>query len=178
MLIVNAIVNKLTEVLAPYLKKRVIKKILDKKDKSSFVEKQSYTLEQYEVLFYFLAFKLLFILFFAHFKGTYSDYVTVFEQFGYIALFSSVYPWIAIAALANNLMELRSDAFKYCHVYNRPFPKPVKGIGPWLIAFELLGFIAVITNISLISVHPEVRNYFSDISDTNYFLIFVVAEVS
>jgi anoctamin-10 len=75
-------------------------------------------------------------------------------------------------------MELRSDAFKYCHVYNRPFPKPVKGIGPWLVAFEILGFIAVITNISLISVHPEVRNYFSDFSDIHYFLIFVVAEVS
>jgi anoctamin-10 len=74
-------------------------------------------------------------------------------------------------------MELKSDAFKYCHVFNRPFPRPAIGIGPWYTAFELLGFVAVLTNLSLVAVHPDVRNYFSDYTDKEYLMLFVVAEV-
>ena len=49
MLIVNALVNKLTEVCAPYLKKKIMKKIIDKREGDDF-EKQAHTLDQYEVI--------------------------------------------------------------------------------------------------------------------------------
>ena len=74
-------------------------------------------------------------------------------------------------------MELKADAFKYCRVFNRPFPRLAIGIGPWYNAFEILGFVAVMTNLSLVLVHPDVRNYFSDYSDKEYLLIFIIAEV-
>lgn len=111
-------------------------------------------------------------------KGTYYDYVTLFEQYGYITLFSSVFPWVSVAALVNNIAEQRSDAFKYCHVHQRPFPTCTqKGIGPWLNAFELLGMISVMTNLALIALHPDVRDYFSNLSDLTYFIYFVLLEV-
>lgn len=111
-------------------------------------------------------------------KGTYYDYVTLFEQYGYITLFSSIFPWITLAALANNIMEQRSDAFKYCHVHQRPFPtNSQNGIGPWSNAFELLGIVSIITNVALIALHPDVRNYFSHLNDTQYVLYFVLIEV-
>jgi hypothetical protein len=192
MLTVNVMINKLTEVCAPYIKKRIKKKMFNKKQQKQsssdgkkskvfihfslsklsnliykFVkddenlieyEKQAYTLEQYE--------------------GTYSDYVTLFEQYGYIALFSSVFPWISLAALANNVMEMRSDAFVYCHVNKRPFPQLQQGIGPWLNAFEIIGLVSAATNIGLMALHPDVRLYFNDYSDLEYFFLFVFAEVS
>lgn len=57
MLIVNALVNKLTEVFAPYLKKKLKKKILTIKEKKNEslnsndfeVEKQAYAYDCYEV---------------------------------------------------------------------------------------------------------------------------------
>ncbi len=111
-------------------------------------------------------------------KGTYSDYVTVFEQFGYISLFSAVFPWISVASYLNNIMELKSDAFKYVHVYNRPFPSTATNIGPWFTAIEVLSFVSVVTNLSLVAVHPDVREYFSGYSDKEYIILFVVIEVS
>lgn len=103
--------------------------------------------------------------------------MTLFEQYGYISLFSAVFPWISIAALLNNIMEAKSDAFKYCHLFNRPFPRPIVSIGPWLYAFDILGFIAVLTNLSLVLVHPDVRNYFGEYSDKEYLMLFVFLEV-
>ncbi len=54
-IIVNAIVNKLTDVFAPYLKKKFKKRILEKKheyaDTDMNIEKQAYALEYYEVAF-------------------------------------------------------------------------------------------------------------------------------
>jgi hypothetical protein len=50
--IVNAIVNKLTDVFAPYLKKKFKKRILENKHgEKSEIEKQAYALEYYEVSF-------------------------------------------------------------------------------------------------------------------------------
>lgn len=186
MLVVNALVNKFSETFGPYLLKKIKKIILKIGDRSvnavSKIEKVAYTLEQFEVKMLLkqgLSVLILKINVFSFIKkGTYSDYVTVFEQYGYIALFSAVFPWISIAALANNIMELKSDAFKYCHVYTRPFPRVAFGIGPWYIAFELLSFVAVATNLSLIAVHPDVRNYFSDYNDKEYLMLFVIAEVN
>lgn len=51
MLITNAAVNKLLEVFAPYVNKKIKKKILKSKDGSE-VEKQAHALEQYDVIFF------------------------------------------------------------------------------------------------------------------------------
>lgn len=157
----NAIINKLLEVFAPYLKKRIKKQIFSKKIQSkdkitNEVGKQAYTLDYDE--------------------GTYNDYITLFEQFAYVTLFSSVFPWLSLLALLNNLMEERSDAFKYCHVTKRPFPKPCKDIGAWLPAFEIIGFVSVATNFGLIALHPEARLYFQTLSDCEYVMLFVGVE--
>ena len=104
--------------------------------------------------------------------------MTLFEQFGYITLFSSIFPWVAFAALVNNITEQRSDAFKFCHVNQRPFPSEANGIGPWRVAFELLGIVSVMTNVALIALHPDVREYFKNLSDAKYVILFVLIEVT
>lgn len=68
------------------------------------------------------------------YEGTYDDYLELFIQFGYVFLFSSVYPVAAFWALLNNLMEIRADAFKLCKVFQRPMSRKLKDIGAWQVS--------------------------------------------
>lgn len=88
---------------------------------------------------------------------TLDDHLEMFLQFGYIYLFSSVYPLAAFWALVNNIFEIRTDAFKMCNVFMRPFPRSASSIGAWQAMFELMDFVAVITNCALIGMNPEVQ---------------------
>lgn len=67
------------------------------------------------------------------YEGTYDDYLELFIQFGYVFLFSSVYPVAAVWALLNNVVEIRADAFKLCKVFQRPMSRKVKDIGAWQV---------------------------------------------
>lgn len=60
-------------------------------------------------------------------------------QFGYLALFSVVWPLAGVSFLINNWIELRADAVKICIEMQRPTPSRRDTIGPWL---ESLGFLA------------------------------------
>ena len=60
------------------------------------------------------------------YEGTFDDYLEMFIQFGYVTLFSSAYPLAGLCALLNNLIEVRSDAFKLCFIHQRPFPERVQ----------------------------------------------------
>lgn len=68
------------------------------------------------------------------YEGTYDDYLEMFVQFGYVVLFSSVYPIAAFWAVLNNILEIRADAFKLCMVFQRPMGRKVKDIGAWQVS--------------------------------------------
>lgn len=59
----------------------------------------------------------------------YSEMVT---QFGYVVLYSTIWPLAPLMALMNNWLELRSDAFKVTTHTRRPVPVRSDTIGPWL----------------------------------------------
>nr|XP_055237386.1 anoctamin-10 isoform X2 [Gorilla gorilla gorilla] len=69
--------------------------------------------------------------------GTFDDYLELFLQFGYVSLFSCVYPLAAAFAVLNNFTEVNSDALKMCRVFKRPFSEPSANIGVWQIIFSL-----------------------------------------
>lgn len=79
------------------------------------------------------------------------DYLEMFIQFGYVLLFSPAFPLAALCALANNLFEVRIDAFKLCNAVQRPFARRVKSIGAWQRAMELMGVVGVMVNCALIA---------------------------
>jgi len=106
----------------------------------------------------------------------FDDYMEMFLQFGYVFLFSSVYPMAAFWAVLNNLLELKTDAFKLCRVYRRPRSKRVGGIGVWQGAFELLGAIGVATNCGLLCLSPRVRPLAPNASPAEWVLLFVLLE--
>ncbi|MEQ2174248.1 hypothetical protein GOODEAATRI_005930 [Goodea atripinnis] len=69
------------------------------------------------------------------------DYQEMFVQFGYVVLFSSAFPLAAMCALINNIIEIRSDAFKLCTGLQRPFGVRVESIGQWQHFAVLLKYI-------------------------------------
>ncbi|XP_021113372.1 anoctamin-10 isoform X3 [Heterocephalus glaber] len=107
--------------------------------------------------------------------GTFDDYLELFLQFGYVSLFSCVYPLAAAFAVLNNFTEVNSDALKMCRVFKRPFSEPSASIGVWQLAFETMSVIAVVTNCALIGMSPQVNAVFPD-SKTELVLIVVVVE--
>ena len=78
---------------------------------------------------------LLMVLVFAWSQGTLEDYLELFLQFGYVFLFSAIFPTAAFWALVNNMIEIRTDAFKLCRTLRRPFAQPTASIGVWLVTF-------------------------------------------
>ncbi|MBN3303003.1 ANO8 protein, partial [Amia calva] len=83
-------------------------------------------------------------------QDTFQDYQEMFIQFGYVVLFSSAFPLAAMCALINNIIEIRSDAFKLCTGLQRPFGQRVESIGQWQNVMEAMGLIAIIVNCYLI----------------------------
>src|SRR6218665_2672298 len=60
----------------------------------------------------------------------------MFLQFGYVFLFSAVFPTAAFWAAINNFTEIRTDSFKMCRVFRRPFSHPTANIGVWQVSWN------------------------------------------
>jgi len=76
----------------------------------------------------------------------FDDYNEMALQFGFITLFVSAFPLGPLFALLNNLVEIRSDAIKYCTTLQRPPARQAQDIGTWENVLQALGLMAVITN--------------------------------
>ncbi|KAL4105623.1 hypothetical protein PRIC1_003683 [Phytophthora ramorum] len=77
---------------------------------------------------------------------TFEDYTEMLVQFGYVSFFSLAFPLAPLLALLNNLLELRTDAFKLCHTRQRPLAHKASGIGVWLHVLQIMSVLAVLTN--------------------------------
>jgi hypothetical protein len=84
------------------------------------------------------------------YADAFDDYNEMAIQFGYITLFAAAFPLAPLAALINNIVEMRTDAFKLLGTMKRPHPRTAKNIGNWYDILEIISYLAVITNVSLI----------------------------
>ncbi|KAG6336075.1 hypothetical protein ID866_3022 [Astraeus odoratus] len=80
----------------------------------------------------------------------FEDYAEMVTQFGYIALWSTIWPLAPAMALLNNYIEVRSDAFKIATHTRRPVPVRTDTIGPWLEALAFLAWLSALTNSALV----------------------------
>uniref|UniRef100_A0A1B6E559 Anoctamin n=1 Tax=Clastoptera arizonana TaxID=38151 RepID=A0A1B6E559_9HEMI len=110
------------------------------------------------------------------YDGTFADHLEMFIQLGYVVLFSSAFPLAALCALINNLVEMRSDAFKLCFIFQRPFGQRVPNIGTWQNAMDVMGLIAVLVNCALIGLSGQVHRMFPEMSTTQTILLIVALE--
>ncbi|XP_037882495.1 uncharacterized protein LOC119633184 isoform X6 [Glossina fuscipes] len=110
------------------------------------------------------------------YDGTFSDHLEMLVQMGYVVLFSAAFPLAGICALINNLMEIRSDAFKLAHVHQRPFGQRVANIGTWQNALSLLSLAAVIVNCALIGLSGQVSRLWPGLTTVQTIILIVTLE--
>ncbi|XP_065662021.1 anoctamin-10 [Hydra vulgaris] len=111
------------------------------------------------------------------YNSTYNDYVELFLQFGYVFMFSAAYPLAGFWAFLNNIVEIRTDAFKLSKLHQRPFIEQAASIGAWQFAFEVMSIISVITNCGIIALSKSTQDWLmNDLGPLKYTLIFVAIE--
>ncbi|XP_044273216.1 anoctamin-10 isoform X3 [Varanus komodoensis] len=164
LLITSQILNQCVEAILPYWLQKRRNKRVKKKVKALEIDADLSLLEQVNLE------KGM-----DTYLGTFDDYLELFLQFGYVSLFSCVYPLAAVFAVLNNLTEMYSDALKMCRIFKRPFSEPIANIGVWQLAFQTMTVISVVTNCVLIGMSPQVNALFPD-SKTDLILIVVLAE--
>ncbi|CAG8976931.1 hypothetical protein HYALB_00008842 [Hymenoscyphus albidus] len=79
-----------------------------------------------------------------------ADFREMIVQFGYLSLFSVVWPLTALSFLINNWIELRGDALKIALETQRPVPWRADSIGPWLDALSFLSWLGSLTAAALV----------------------------
>ncbi|TYZ65704.1 hypothetical protein PybrP1_002522 [[Pythium] brassicae (nom. inval.)] len=113
----------------------------------------------------------------AQYTDTFADYKEMMIQYGYVALYSPIFPLAPVFAWVNNVIESRSDFLKLVntHSYQRPAAEHARGIGVWehvLVAFSVL---AVIINFALVWTY-ELDDLLPSWSELHRFMFIVVCE--
>ncbi|KAI0008574.1 DUF590-domain-containing protein [Xylariaceae sp. FL0662B] len=78
------------------------------------------------------------------------DYREMIIQFGYLSLFSVIWPLTPLSFLINNWVELRSDAMKIAVSRQRPIPWRADSIGAWLDALGFLAWIGSLVSAAIV----------------------------
>ena len=108
---------------------------------------------------------------------TFGDYAEMMVQFGYVTFFSMAFPLAPGFALLNNLVEIRSDAFKLCNNTRRPVAQKASGIGVWFHALQLMSVLAVMTNLAHIGfTSDQFSQFFPNVTDAEKVVIIFAFE--
>jgi hypothetical protein len=100
-------------------------------------------------------------------------------QFGYLALFSPVWPLISVGFLINNWIELRSDFLKICIEHQRPAPIRADSIGPWLASLEFLNWLGSISTAAIVYLfRSEARGRGKSYDTENLYALAAIVFVS
>ncbi|XP_059056301.1 anoctamin-8-like isoform X3 [Achroia grisella] len=110
------------------------------------------------------------------YEGTFAEYLEMLTQLGHVVLFSSAFPLAGVCALLNNAAEVRADAFKLCHVAQRPFGERVSSVGSWQHAMEAMVGVAVLVNCALIGLSGPVHRLLPDAAPAHTVLLIVALE--
>ncbi|CAG4995127.1 unnamed protein product [Parnassius apollo] len=110
------------------------------------------------------------------YEGTFAEYLEMLTQLGHVVLFSAAFPLAALCALLNNAAEVRADAFKLCHVAQRPFAQRVSSVGSWQHAMEAMVAVAVLVNCALIGLSGPVHRLLPDATPAQTILVIVALE--
>ncbi|KAJ3264691.1 Anoctamin-7, partial [Borealophlyctis nickersoniae] len=85
------------------------------------------------------------------FQGVREEYCQRVLQLGYVTFFICAFPLAPLAAILNNVYELRADAFKMLTVYQRGVPFRAQDIGVWEDILRFIASATLITNASIVA---------------------------
>jgi len=170
LLVTNMVIGQTREVMMPWIMSIIRVKMLQRKAaaEGTPIEDPEATLPQWE-----LDGKL------SPYQGTFDEYSEMVIQFGYVTLFASAFPLAPFLAVLNNIVEIRTDAFKLLAATVRPHYRGGQDIGSWYKILEALGVISVVTNCLLLGFSfKAISDLFNTASPFNRkFQIFAFAVV-
>jgi len=143
----NTFVGNLIETLVPYLKQQRIEKEMAKASEQSLLPVDHF--DESEVKLFPSEHEREALM--PVYEGTFNDYLEIAVQFGFVTLFSCVFPLGPVLAYANACVEIRSDAFKLIRVNQRPLYRGAADIGTWYSIFSLLAVLATIVNVLILA---------------------------
>lgn len=112
------------------------------------------------------------------FDNTVEDYGELVIQFGYVALFGLAYPLTAFVFFLNNVIEQRSDIFKYLFIRNRAPADVAADIGKWSYTLKFLLKVSFWTNAGmLIFTSNRKVHQISDVSAKDIAYFFLIKQV-
>ncbi|KAI9922236.1 hypothetical protein PsorP6_000959 [Peronosclerospora sorghi] len=91
----------------------------------------------------------------------YDDYHHITVQFGFVVMFSMLWPLMPAACMLVNALKTRGDGFRLCRTNQRPIPRKASGIGEWNNMLHVIAFIGVLVNIGLIFISTGAVEFFS-----------------
>ncbi|OWZ15978.1 hypothetical protein PHMEG_00010288 [Phytophthora megakarya] len=91
----------------------------------------------------------------------YDDYHHMTVQFGFVVMFSMLWPPMPAVCMVVNALKTRGDGFRLCRTNRRPFPRKASGIGEWNNMLHFIALTGVIVNIGLIFISTGAMEFFS-----------------
>jgi hypothetical protein len=86
-----------------------------------------------------------------HPLDAFNDYNKMVIQFGYVTMFVAAFPLAPACALLNNVLEIRTDAWRRLVAMQRPaFAMRAENIGEWMQVLEFMSMAAVATNVGVL----------------------------
>jgi hypothetical protein len=108
---------------------------------------------------------------------TFNDYAEMLIQFGYVTFFSWAFPLAPLCALLNNVIEMRTDAYKLLYNTQRPIAHKAGGIGVWFHVLQGMSLLAVLTNCAHLALaSKQFSIYFPHLSDAQKMLVVFLFE--
>uniref|UniRef100_A0AAV1TMJ9 Anoctamin transmembrane domain-containing protein n=1 Tax=Peronospora matthiolae TaxID=2874970 RepID=A0AAV1TMJ9_9STRA len=91
----------------------------------------------------------------------YDDYHHMTVQFGFVVMFSMLWPPMPAACMLVNALKTRGDGFRLCRTNRRPFPRKAGGIGEWNSILLVIALTGVLVNIGLIFISTGAMEFYS-----------------
>ncbi|KAL4160215.1 hypothetical protein PRNP1_000786 [Phytophthora ramorum] len=92
--------------------------------------------------------------------NAFPDYLRMVIQYGYVVMFSVVWPFCAMAAFANNVIHIQNSFYKLVLLRRRPVPRKSNSIGQWDKMLFITLFLAIFVVVGLICVSTGELEYF------------------
>ncbi|KAG6613585.1 Transmembrane protein [Phytophthora cinnamomi] len=92
--------------------------------------------------------------------NAFPDYLRMVIQYGYVVMFSVVWPFCAMAAFANNIIHIQNSFYKLVLLRRRPVPRKSNSIGQWEKMLFITLCLAIFVVVGLICVSTGELEYF------------------
>lgn len=107
------------------------------------------------------------------FLSTIDDYDDMFVSWGYMILMVVVFPLLPLMAFGANFIEVRVATYKIVKYARRCIPRSADDIGSWIFVFEIVSWIALVSNLYICTYYTNELALSSDSFKTWVFFILV-----